>query len=47
MIIEDIQALAAPVMRHRILVNYRAEAEGMSTAKVIERLLETVSPEVG
>ena len=42
---EDIQALAAPVMRHRILVNYRAEAEGMSTGKVIERLLETVSPE--
>ena len=44
---EDIQALAAPVMRHRILVNYRAEAEGMSTGKVIEQLLETVSPEVG
>ena len=40
---QDIQALAAPVMRHRVLVNYRAEAEGMSTAKVIEKLLETVS----
>ena len=42
---QDIQALAAPVMRHRVLVNYRAEAEGMSTAKVIEKLLETVSPD--
>jgi len=44
--IEDIQALAAPVLRHRILVNYRAEAEGMTTGKVIEQLLETVPPEV-
>ncbi len=44
--IEDVQALAAPVLRHRILVNYRAEAEGMTTGKVIEQLLETVPPEV-
>ena len=44
--IEDIQALAAPVLRHRILVNYRAEAEGMTTGKVIKQLLETVPPEV-
>jgi len=41
---QDIQALAGPVLRHRVLVNYRAEAEGMTTAKVIEQLLETVSP---
>ena len=38
---EDIIALAAPVLRHRVLVNYRAEAEGVSVAKVIERVLET------
>ena len=44
--IEDVQALARPVLRHRILVNYRAEAEGITTEKVIEHLLETVSPEV-
>jgi MoxR-like ATPase len=44
--IEDIQALASPVLRHRILVNYRAEAEGMTTGKVIEQLLETVRTEV-
>ena len=37
---EDIIALAAPVLRHRVLVNYRAEAEGVSVAKVIERILE-------
>ncbi len=41
---EDIQALAQPVLRHRILINYRAEAEGVSVEKVIERLLETVKP---
>ena len=37
---DDIKALAPPVLRHRILVNYRAEAEGVSVDRVIERLLE-------
>jgi MoxR-like ATPase len=41
---EDIFALAQPVLRHRILINYRAEAEGISVEKVIQRLLETVQP---
>jgi MoxR-like ATPase len=40
---EDIRTLAAPVLRHRVLVNYRAEAEGTSVEAVIRRLLETVS----
>ncbi len=39
---DDIKALARPVLRHRILVNYRAEAEGVSVDRVIERLLEAV-----
>ncbi|WP_193212145.1 AAA family ATPase [Luteolibacter marinus] len=39
---EDVRALAAPVLRHRVLPNYRAEAEGISVAKIIEHLLETV-----
>jgi len=39
---EDIRTLAAPVLRHRILVNYRAEAEGTNVDTVIRRLLETV-----
>ena len=39
---EDITALAAPVLRHRVLVNYRAEAEGVNVGKVIERVLESV-----
>ncbi|HWC58180.1 MAG TPA: MoxR family ATPase [Verrucomicrobiae bacterium] len=39
---EDIRALAGPVLRHRILVNYRAEAEGTNVETIIRRLLETV-----
>jgi MoxR-like ATPase len=40
---DDIRALAAPVLRHRILVNYRAEAEGTNVEGIIRRLLETVA----
>jgi MoxR-like ATPase len=40
---EDVKALAHPVLRHRILVNYRAEAEGVSVENVITKLLETVN----
>ena len=36
---EDIRAMAGPVLRHRILVNYRAEAEGITVEKVIAELL--------
>jgi MoxR-like ATPase len=39
---DDIRTLAAPVLRHRILVNYRAEAEGTNVEVIIRRLLETV-----
>jgi MoxR-like ATPase len=40
---EDIQSLAAPSLRHRVLINYRAEAEGVNVEKVIARLLESVA----
>ncbi|MDP7204433.1 MAG: MoxR family ATPase [Pirellulaceae bacterium] len=40
--VEDIQSLAHATLRHRILVGYRAEAEGVSVEKVIDELLETV-----
>ena len=39
---EDVTALAGPVLRHRILVNYRAEAEGASVDSIVERLVEHV-----
>jgi len=37
---EDIRAMAAPVLRHRILTNYRAEAEGISIEDVIRKVIE-------
>ena len=36
---DDIRALAVPVLRHRILTNYRAEAEGITVDAVIAKLL--------
>ncbi len=42
--VDDIQALVYSTFRHRILVGYRAEAEGVTVETVVERLLETVSP---
>jgi len=40
--IEDIQALAYPVLRHRILTNFHAESQRITTEEIIRRLLETV-----
>jgi MoxR-like ATPase len=39
---EDIRALAHPVMRHRIIVNFHAQAERIDTVHVIDRLLEAI-----
>ena len=40
--VDDIRTLAYPTLRHRILLNYRAEAEGITVEKVIGRLLEAI-----
>jgi MoxR-like ATPase len=37
--IEDVRAVAAPILRHRIVRNYKAEAEGVSVEDVIKGLL--------
>jgi MoxR-like ATPase len=39
---EDIRAMSHPVLRHRVLVNFRAESEGVSTDSIIDELLERV-----
>lgn len=45
--IEDVRKIAIPVLRHRISTNFQAQAEGMTTEDVIERLLkETPEPDV-
>jgi len=36
--------VAHPVLRHRILVNFRAEADGVSSDDVIDKLLGAVRP---
>ncbi|MEM6958628.1 MAG: MoxR family ATPase, partial [Myxococcota bacterium] len=39
--LEDVQRLAIPILRHRLVLNFRARAEGVDTAAVIDALLET------
>ena len=41
---EDIQKVAFPVLRHRILMNFKAEAEGVTPDNITARLLETITP---
>ena len=43
--IEDIQAVALPVMRHRIVVNFHAEAQNINAAGLIGRLIEDIATE--
>jgi MoxR-like ATPase len=40
--VEDIQTLAYPVFRHRILTNFTAESEGITSEHIVKRLVETV-----
>lgn len=39
---EDVRAVAHPVLRHRIICNFSAEAEGITSDTVIDRLIETI-----
>jgi MoxR-like ATPase len=39
---EDIESVAMAVLRHRIVTNFNAEADGVDSVKIIDRLLETV-----
>ncbi len=39
---EDVKAVAQPVLRHRLLLSYEAEAEGLTADDVVNRLLTTV-----
>ena len=39
---EDIRSLAHPVLRHRVLTNFRAESEGVTTDSIIDELLSAV-----
>ncbi|MBV8818096.1 MAG: MoxR family ATPase [Acidobacteriaceae bacterium] len=37
---EDVRALAAPILRHRVLINFHAESEKLDTDAILKRLLE-------
>ncbi|RPI62323.1 MAG: AAA family ATPase [Planctomycetaceae bacterium] len=39
---DDIKAVAKPVLRHRIVTNFNADAEGFTSDKIIDRLLEII-----
>jgi len=42
--VEDIRAVVHPVLRHRIVTNFSAAAEGITSETIIERLLDAVQP---
>jgi MoxR-like ATPase len=39
---DDIRALSHPVLRHRVLTNFHAESEGITSDSIIDQLLEAV-----
>jgi MoxR-like ATPase len=39
---DDIRAVAFPVLRHRIMTNFNAEAEGVKPDDIIRQLIETI-----
>ena len=39
---EDIRAVAGPVLRHRIVTNFNAEAEGLKPDDIVKRLIKIV-----
>jgi MoxR-like ATPase len=40
---DDIRAMAHPVLRHRVLTNFRAESEGITTDSIVDELLSVVA----
>jgi MoxR-like ATPase len=42
--LDDVRAVALPVLRHRVLVNFQAEADGIDPDQVIGKLLQSVAP---
>jgi len=41
---DDIQAVAMPVLRHRIVTNFRAESSGLKSEDIVTKLIEAVPP---
>jgi MoxR-like ATPase len=41
---EDVRAIALPVLRHRLLMNFQAEAEGVDADQIVTRLVDGIRP---
>ncbi len=41
---DDIQAIAKPVLRHRVVVSFAAQSDGVSADSIIERILRSPRP---
>jgi len=41
---DDVAALARPTLQHRLILNYRAEAEGVRAGELVDRLLSVITP---
>ena len=44
---EDVAVMAKPVLRHRIVLNFAAESEGITPDRVIDKLIETTPAKEG
>jgi MoxR-like ATPase len=42
--VEDVQAVVPSILRHRIITNFKAQAEGITSLQIIDRLLQEVRP---
>jgi MoxR-like ATPase len=42
--IEDVKAIAGPVLRHRLVTSFNAEAENVSAIQIVEKLIQDVKP---
>ena len=42
--VEDVRAVAPSILRHRILINFKAQADGITSLQIVGRLLQEVVP---
>jgi MoxR-like ATPase len=42
--VDDVRAVALPALRHRVILNFEGEAEGITTEAVVRSILDEVAP---
>ena len=45
--LEDILAVAVPVLTHRVLTTFNAESEGISSSNIVQRLIDELNSQAG